>query len=105
MSGDTQSRHCWRLMLVVSLAHIADVGSGVRGPQPQCLVGTAGGDPRTVGLNATLYTSGYVECACGGFGEGCRKRYDFVPYMDLPDGWFTKDGNSYCSEHWPMVRR
>jgi len=24
------------------------------------------------------------------------KRYDFVPYMDLPDGWFTKDGNSYC---------
>ena len=57
------------------------------------------------GLNATLYTSGYVECAYGGFGEGCRKRYDFVPYMDLPDGWFTKDGNSYCSEHWPMVRR
>jgi hypothetical protein len=42
------------------------------------------------GLNATLYTSGYVEC---------------VPYMDLPDGWFPKDGNSYCSEHWPMVRR
>jgi hypothetical protein len=33
------------------------------------------------GLNATLYTSGYVECAYGGFGEGCRKRYDFVPYM------------------------
>jgi hypothetical protein len=23
--------------------------------------------------------------------------------MDLPDGWFTKDGNSDCSEHWPMV--
>ncbi len=57
------------------------------------------------GLNATLYTSGYVECAYGGFGEGCRKRYDFVPYMDLPDVWFTKDGNSYCSELWPMVRR
>ena len=48
------------------------------------------------GLNATLYTSGYVECAYGGFGEGCRKRYDFVPYMDLPDGWITKDGNSHC---------
>jgi hypothetical protein len=46
------------------------------------------------GLNATLYTSGYVECAYGGFGEGCRKRYDFVPYMDLPDGWFTKDGTA-----------
>ena len=57
------------------------------------------------GLNATLCTSGYVECAYGGFGEGCRKRYDFVPYIDLPDGWFTKDGNSYCSEHWTMVRR
>jgi hypothetical protein len=65
--------------------------------------------PKTIrvpsGLNATLYTSGYVECAYGGFGEGCRKRYGFVPYVDLPDGWFTKDGNSYCSEHWPMVRR
>ena len=46
-----------------------------------------------------------MECAYGGFGEECPKRYDFVPYMDLPDGWFTKDGNSYCSEHWPMVRR
>jgi hypothetical protein len=46
-----------------------------------------------------------VECAYGGFGEGCRKRYDFVPYRDLPDGRFTKDENSYCSEHWPMVRR
>ena len=57
------------------------------------------------GLNATLYTSGNVECAYGGFGEGCPKRYDFVPYMDPPDGWFTKDGNSDCSEHWPMVRR
>ena len=55
------------------------------------------------GLNATLYTSGNVECAYGGFGEGCRKRYDFVPYMDLPVGWFNKDGNSDCSEHWPMV--
>jgi hypothetical protein len=42
-------------------------------------------------LNATLYTSGYVERAYGGFGEECRKRYDFVPDMDLPDGWFTKD--------------
>ena len=53
---------------------------------------------------AALYTSGYVECLRWVRG-GCRKRYDFVPYMDLPDGWFTKGGNSYCSEHWPMVRR
>jgi hypothetical protein len=30
MSGDTQSRHCWRLMLVVSLAHTADVASRPR---------------------------------------------------------------------------
>jgi hypothetical protein len=57
------------------------------------------------GLNATLYTTRNVECADGGFGEGRRKRYDFVPNMDLPDGWFTEDENSYCSEHWPMVRR
>jgi hypothetical protein len=28
MSGDTQSRHCLWLMLVVSLAHIADARSG-----------------------------------------------------------------------------
>ena len=105
MSGDTQSRHCWWLMLVVSLAHIADVGSGYVGHGRSVL----SAPPEVIrvpsGLNATLYTSGYVECAYGGFGEGCRKRYDFVPYMDLPDGWFTKDGNSYCSEHWPMVRR
>ena len=26
--GDTQSRHCWWLMLAVSLAHTADVASG-----------------------------------------------------------------------------
>jgi hypothetical protein len=56
------------------------------------------------GLNATLHTSGYVECACGGFGEGCRGMTS-SRYMDLPDGWFTKNGNSYCSEHWPIVRR
>jgi hypothetical protein len=37
---------------------------------------------------------GYMERAYGEFGEGCRKRYDFVPYMDTPSGWFTKDGNS-----------
>jgi hypothetical protein len=33
MSGETQSRHCWRLMLVVSLAHTADLASGVSEPQ------------------------------------------------------------------------
>ena len=102
MSGDTQSRHCSWLMLAVSLTHNADA---VRGPQPQCLVGTAGGDPRTVGAERHAVHIGLVECAYGGFREGWRKRYDFVPYMDLPNGWFTKDGNSYCSEHWPMVRR
>ncbi len=79
MSGNTQSRHCWRLMLVVSLAHIADVGSGVRGQGRSDL----SAPPEVIrvpsGLNATLYTSGYVECAYGGFGEGRRKRYDFAP--------------------------
>ena len=53
-----------------ALARCAVRAYGVRRPQPQCSVGTAGGDARTVGLNATLYTSGYVECAYGGFGAG-----------------------------------
>ena len=57
----------------------------------------------TVGAERHAVHIGLVECAYGGFREGWRKRYDFVPYMDLPNGWFTKDGNSYCSEHWPMV--
>jgi hypothetical protein len=105
ISGDTQSRHCWRLMLVVSLAHIADVGSGTWATAAVSCRHRRRRSAYRRGLNATLYTSGYVECAYGGFGQGCRKRYDFVPYMDLPDGWFTKDGNSYCSEHWPMARR
>src|SRR4051794_13195703 len=103
MCGNSQSRHFWRLILVVSLADIADWGRG------RWATAAASAPPEAIrvpsGLNATLYTSGYVECAYGGFGEGRRKRYDFVPYMDRPDGWFTKDANSYCSEHWPMVRR
>ena len=81
MSGDTQSRHCWRLMLVVSLAHIADVRWGYVGHSRSVL----SAPPEVIrvpsGLNATLYTSGYAECAYGGLGEGCRKRYHFVPYM------------------------
>ena len=85
--------------LVVSLAHIADVGSGYVGHSRSVLSAPPEAIRVPSGLNATLYTSGYVECAYGGFGEGCRKRYDFVPYMHLSDGWFTKDGNSYCSEH------
>jgi len=102
---DTQSRHCWWLMLAVSLVHNADAGSGYVGHSRSVLSALPEAIRVPSGLNATLYTSGYVECAYGGFGEGCRKRYDFVPYIDLPDGWFTKDGNSYCSEHWTMVRR
>jgi len=105
MSGDTQSRHCSWLMLAVSLAHNADAGSGYVGHSRSVLSALPEAIRVPSGLNATLCTSGYVECAYGGFGEGCRKRYDFVPYIDLPDGWFTKDGNSYCSEHWTMVRR
>jgi len=54
------------------------------------------------GLNATLYTSGYVECApTAGSGKGVASGMT----SSLPDGWFTKDGDSDCSEHWPMVRR
>jgi hypothetical protein len=105
MSGDSQSRHCWRLMLVVSLAHIADVGSGYVGHSRSVL--SAPPEVIRVPSGAERHA---VQIGLGGvrlrrFGEGCRKRYDFVPYMDLPEGWFTKDGNSYCSVHWPMVRR
>jgi hypothetical protein len=46
------------------------------------------------GLNATLYTSGYVECAYGGFGEGCRKRYDFVPHMTCPTARSPRTGTA-----------
>ena len=56
MSGETQSRHCWWLMLMVSLAHNA-AGSGYR-PQPHRLVGAAGDDAAPVGANATLDTAG-----------------------------------------------
>ena len=48
MSGDTQSRHCWWLMLVVSLAHTRR-GVGVTRPHPQGFVATAGDDARAVG--------------------------------------------------------
>jgi hypothetical protein len=41
--------HCWRLMLVVSLAHIADVGSGYVGHSRSVLSAPPEGDPRTVG--------------------------------------------------------
>ena len=34
---------------------------------------------------------GYVECACGGFGEGCPKRYDFVP-LHGPARWLVHQG-------------
>src|SRR6478735_9497555 len=36
------------------------------------------------GLNAALYTSGYVECLRWVRGR-VPQAYDFVPYMDLPD--------------------
>ncbi len=84
-------------------------GGQHEGPRPHGLgavLADHGGDGLMSGQTRSFPPlDGYVECAYGGFGEGCHKQYDFVPYMDLPDGWFTKDGNSYCSEHWPMVRR
>jgi len=84
--------------------YIADVESGYVGHSRSVLSAPPEAIRVPSGLNAALYTSGDVACAYGGFGEGCRKRYDFVPYMDLPDSWFTKDGNSYCSEHWPRKK-
>ena len=92
-------------MFVLSFAHRVVAGSGTAGQRRTVLSSPPEAIRVPSGLNATLYTLGYVECAYGGFGEGCRKRYDFVPYMDLPDGWVTNGGNSDCSEHWPMMRR
>ena len=53
-------------MLVVSLAHIAYVGSGYVGHSRSVLSAPPEAIRVPSGLNATLYTSGYVECAyCG----------------------------------------
>src|SRR6476646_9047615 len=56
MSGDTQSRHCWWLMLVVSLAHIADAGSGYVGHRRRVLSALPDTMTFPSGLNATLVT-------------------------------------------------
>jgi hypothetical protein len=92
-------------MLVVSLAHIADVGSGYVGHSrsvlsapPEVIRVPSGAERHAVHIGPRGVRLRQVR-------GRCRKRYDFVPYMDLPDGWFTKNGNSYCSEHWPIVRR
>jgi hypothetical protein len=79
MSGDIQSRHCWRLMLVVSLAHIADVESGHLGHSRSVLSAPLEAIRVPSGAERHAVHIGYVECAYGGFGEGRRKRYDFVP--------------------------
>ena len=99
------ARHCWRLMLVVSVGRTSPTWG--RGTWATAAVSCRHRRRRSAyrrGLNAALYTSGYVECLRWVRGR-VPQAYDFVPYMDLPDGWFTKGGNSYCSEHWPMVRR
>src|SRR5258705_13313362 len=104
MSGDPQSRHCWRLMLVVSLAHIADVGSGYVGHSRSGL----SAPPEVIrvpsGLNATLYTSVYVECAYGGFGPGGRQGADLRPHLYPSHGRFSKYRESYPSGPVPSGR-
>src|SRR5258705_1825151 len=91
MSGDPQSRHCWRLMLVVSLARIADVRSGYVGHSRSVL----SAPPEVIrvpsGLNATLYTSGYVECAYGGVGGGWPTPPGLVPFLGLSPRRATPD--------------
>jgi hypothetical protein len=57
MSGDTQSRHCRWLMLVVSLAHIADTGSGYVGHNRTVLSQLPDTMRWPSGLNATLDTT------------------------------------------------
>ena len=56
MSGDTQSRHCWWLMLVVSLEHIADTGSGYVGHTRTVMSSPPETMREPSGLNATLST-------------------------------------------------
>ena len=69
MSGDTQSRHCWWLMLVVSLAHnqlgatpqvLATAALCGRGCRRRCACPS--------GLNATLYNA--VRVASHGLRRG-----------------------------------
>jgi hypothetical protein len=54
MSGDTHSRHCWWLMLVVSWAHIADAGSGYVGHSRSVLSAPLEAIRVPSGLNAAL---------------------------------------------------
>jgi len=63
MSGEIQSRHCWWLTLVVSLAHIADAGLGCVVHSRSVLSAPPEATRVPSGLDAMLYTSGYVECA------------------------------------------
>src|SRR6476620_8152986 len=56
MSGETQSRHCWWLMLVVSLSQIADAGSGKAGHRRTVLSQLPEAMRVPSGLNATLFT-------------------------------------------------
>ena len=56
MSGDTQSRHCRWLMLVVSLAHITDAGSVYVGHRRTVLSALPDTMVFPSGLNATLVT-------------------------------------------------
>src|SRR5262245_1141275 len=56
MSGDTHSRHCFWLMLVVSLAHITDAGSGYVGHRRRLLSELPDTMVFPSGLNAMLHT-------------------------------------------------
>src|SRR4249919_2192165 len=57
MSGETQSFHCLWLILVVSLAHIAEAGSGYVGHRRRVLSPAPDTMVFPSGLNATLKTS------------------------------------------------
>jgi hypothetical protein len=64
MSGDTQSRHCWWHMLAVSLAHIADAGSGYVGHRfAERLADGGGGLP--VGFSIRRARGGLRLARCG----------------------------------------
>src|SRR5258705_379406 len=85
MSGETHSRHCWWLMLVVSLAHSADAGSGKVGQRRRVLSAL----PETMvfpsGLNATLRTVAVGPVSGGPIGWPVAASHSRTVLSSLPE--------------------
>jgi len=52
------------------------------------------GDPNTVGAERHAVYIGLRGVRYGGFGGGCRKRYDFVPHMTCPTARSPRTGTA-----------